>query len=121
MGYNHQESLENTINTIGTLLGVHPSLSLDFPTLSTAKALPAAGNTSISVAWGRRTKRSDHPVSNFAKSCKVVQIGKQNGEQLTWFNLQGGAPTIVIIGVKYVYTDPLYIYIYPYKWPKING
>ena len=30
MGYNHQESLENTINTMGTrTLGVHPSLSLD--------------------------------------------------------------------------------------------
>ena len=24
MGYNPQESLENTINTMGTLLGVHP-------------------------------------------------------------------------------------------------
>ncbi len=24
MGYNLQESLENTINTMGTLLGVHP-------------------------------------------------------------------------------------------------
>ncbi len=24
MGYNPQESLENTINTLGTLLGVHP-------------------------------------------------------------------------------------------------
>ncbi len=24
MGYNPQESLENTINTVGTLLGVHP-------------------------------------------------------------------------------------------------
>ena len=30
MGYNPQESLENTINTMGTrTLGVHPSLSLD--------------------------------------------------------------------------------------------
>ena len=29
MGYNPQESLENTINTMGTLLEVHPSLSLD--------------------------------------------------------------------------------------------
>ena len=25
MGYNPQESLENTINTMGTLLGVHPT------------------------------------------------------------------------------------------------
>ncbi len=24
MGYNPQESLENTINTMGTLLGIHP-------------------------------------------------------------------------------------------------
>ena len=24
MGYNPQESLDNTINTMGTLLGVHP-------------------------------------------------------------------------------------------------
>ena len=24
MGYNPQDSLENTINTMGTLLGVHP-------------------------------------------------------------------------------------------------
>ena len=24
MGYNPQEALENTINTVGTLLGVHP-------------------------------------------------------------------------------------------------
>ena len=24
MGYNHQDSLENTVNTMGTLLGVHP-------------------------------------------------------------------------------------------------
>ena len=29
MGYNPQESLENTISTLGTLLGVHPSLSLE--------------------------------------------------------------------------------------------
>ena len=29
MGYNPQESLENTLNTMGTLLGVHPSLSLE--------------------------------------------------------------------------------------------
>ena len=30
MGHNPQESLENTINTMGpTLLGVHPSLSLE--------------------------------------------------------------------------------------------
>ena len=29
MGKNPQESLENTINTMGTLLGVHPSLSLE--------------------------------------------------------------------------------------------
>ena len=30
MGYNPQESLENTINTMGTCtLGVHPSLSLE--------------------------------------------------------------------------------------------
>ncbi len=26
MGYNPQESLENTINTMGTLLGVHPTV-----------------------------------------------------------------------------------------------
>ena len=26
MGYSPQESLENTINTIGTLLGVHPTI-----------------------------------------------------------------------------------------------
>ena len=30
VGYNPQESLENTINTTGTLLGLHPSLSLDY-------------------------------------------------------------------------------------------
>ena len=29
MGYNPQESIENTINTVGALLGVHPSLSLE--------------------------------------------------------------------------------------------
>ena len=27
MGYNPQESLQNTINTMGTLLGVHPIVS----------------------------------------------------------------------------------------------
>ena len=46
-----QESLENTINTMGTLLGVHPSLSLDFTQLdsqickkTTAKKLVVAFN-----------------------------------------------------------------------------
>ncbi len=29
MGYNPQESLENTINTMGTLLGVHPIVPWD--------------------------------------------------------------------------------------------
>ena len=28
MGYNHQESVENTINTMGILLGVHPNCPL---------------------------------------------------------------------------------------------
>ena len=28
MGYNPQESLENTVNTMGTLLGVHPNCPL---------------------------------------------------------------------------------------------
>ena len=35
MGYNLQESLENTINTMGTLLGIHPIVpwnkSVGFP------------------------------------------------------------------------------------------
>ena len=31
MGYNPQESLENTINTIGTLLGVHLNCIYVFP------------------------------------------------------------------------------------------
>ena len=30
MGYNPQESLENTINTMGTLLGVHPIVPWTF-------------------------------------------------------------------------------------------
>ena len=31
MGYNPQESLENTINTMGTLLGVHPIVPWHIP------------------------------------------------------------------------------------------
>ena len=30
MGYYPQESLENTINTMGTLLGVHPIVPWDY-------------------------------------------------------------------------------------------
>ena len=38
MGYNPQESLENTINTMGTLLGVHPIVPWTFPDSLGSKA-----------------------------------------------------------------------------------
>ncbi len=54
MGYNLQESLEKIINTMGTLLGLHPSLSLDNSNISYISHLAKKSkNMDSKVAAGR--------------------------------------------------------------------
>ena len=58
MGYNPQESLENTINTMGTrTLGVHPSLSLDPQALVLGSLLLSRVDLHQRTSWGRTASR----------------------------------------------------------------
>ncbi len=60
MGYNPQESLDNTINAMGpTLLGVHPSLSLDkYETTTNPMGLRSLGLHTLDLC---RTQDASHP------------------------------------------------------------